>query len=53
MALSKIDTAAIAADAVDASALDLSDNYAFTGTVSGTNDTQGLVGRYLQTPQSR
>lgn len=46
MALSKIDTAAIAADAVDASALDLSDNYAFTGTLSG-------VGKVLQVKQAR
>ena len=38
MALSKIDTAAIAADAVDASALDLSDDYTFTGTVSGAGN---------------
>ena len=35
MALSKIDTAAIAADAVDNTILDLTDTYAFTGTVTG------------------
>lgn len=35
MALSKIDTAALAADAVDNTILDLTDNYALTGTVTG------------------
>lgn len=37
MALSKIDTASIAADAVDNTILDLSANYAFTGTVTGAS----------------
>lgn len=41
MALSKIKTASITADAVDNTILDLTDNYAFTGTVSG-------VGKILQ-----
>ena len=35
MALSKIDTAGLAASAVDNTILDLAANYAFTGTVSG------------------
>ena len=35
MALSVIKTASIAADAVDNTILDLSDNYAFTGTITG------------------
>lgn len=35
MALSKIDTAGLVADAVDNTILDLAGNYAFTGTVSG------------------
>lgn len=35
MALSKIDTAGLAADAVDNTILDLTDNYTFTGTVNG------------------
>jgi len=36
MALSKIDTNAIADDAVDNTKLDLTSNYAFTGTITGT-----------------
>ena len=35
MALSKINTPALVADAVDNTILDLADNFAFTGTVSG------------------
>ena len=35
MALSKIDTAGLVADAVDNTILDLAGNYAFTGTVTG------------------
>ena len=35
MALSKINTASLAADSVDNTILDLTDNYAFTGTISG------------------
>jgi hypothetical protein len=41
MALSKIDTKAIADDAVDNTKLDLADNYAFTGTVTGAGITAG------------
>ena len=37
MALSKIDTNAIADDAVDNTKLDLASNYAFTGTVTGAS----------------
>ena len=35
MPISKIDTPALKADAVDNTILDLASNYAFTGTVSG------------------
>ncbi len=35
MALSKIDTPALAADAVDNTILDLASNFAFTGTITG------------------
>jgi len=38
MAISKIDTAGLAADAVDNTILDLAGNYSFTGTVSGAGD---------------
>ena len=41
MALSKIDTKAIADDAVDNTKLDLADNYAFSGTVTGVGITAG------------
>ena len=42
MALSKIDTAGLAADAVDNTILDLTSNYAFTGTITGAGGyTQG------------
>ena len=41
MALSKIDTKAIVDDAVDNTKLDLADNYAFTGTVTGAGITAG------------
>ena len=37
MALTKLPTAALADNAVDSSKLDLADNYAFTGTVTGTS----------------
>lgn len=40
MALSKIDTPALVADAVDNTILDVADNFAFTGTVTGVG---GLV----------
>jgi len=39
MALSKIDTNAIADDAVDNTKLDLASNYAFTGTVTGAGES--------------
>lgn len=38
MALSKIDTAGLVADAVDNTILDLAGNYAFTGTVTGAGE---------------
>lgn len=42
MALSKIDTAGLVADAVDNTILDLADNFAFTGAVTGAGGyTQG------------
>jgi len=42
MALSKIDTAGLAADAVDNTILDLTSNFAFTGTITGAGGyTQG------------
>jgi hypothetical protein len=42
MALSKIDTAGLVADAVDNTILDLTSNFAFTGTVTGAGGyTQG------------
>jgi hypothetical protein len=47
MALSKIDTAGLAADAVDNTILDLAGNYAFTGTVTGA----GAAG-YTKTAQT-
>lgn len=37
MALSKIDTAGLAADAVDNTILDLADTFAFTGTITGVS----------------
>ena len=43
MALSKINTGGLAADAVDNTILDLADNFAFTGTVTGAGGTPGLV----------
>ena len=47
MALSKIDTNAIADDAVDNTKLDLASNYAFTGTVTGAgeNNTPLFIAR--------
>ena len=49
MALSKIDTAGLAADAVDNTILDLAGNYAFTGTVTGAG-SEGLV--HLETQET-
>jgi len=43
MALTKVRTGGITADAVDNTILKLDDNFAFSGTVSGTNDTNHLV----------
>lgn len=39
MALSKINTGGLVADAVDNTILDLADDYAFTGTVTGAGGT--------------
>lgn len=47
MALSKIDTAGLVADAVDNTILDLAGNYAFTGTVTGAGG-----GKVLQVVQT-
>jgi hypothetical protein len=44
MALSKIDTPALVADAVDNTILDVADNFAFSGTVTGA----GVSGKVLQ-----
>ena len=41
MAIIKIDTNAIANDAIDNTKLDLADNYAFTGTITGAGITAG------------
>jgi len=43
VALSKIITNSIADDAVDATKFDETDNYTFTGTVSGAGDVSNLV----------
>jgi len=43
MALTTLPTAALANDAVDNTKLNLADNYAFTGTVSGTNGAWNLI----------
>jgi hypothetical protein len=43
MALTTLPTAALANDAVDNTKLDLADNYAFTGTVSGTPQGMTLI----------
>ena len=48
MALSKIKTASITADAVDNTILDLTDNYAFTGTVTGAGGGKILQVKYTQ-----
>jgi len=47
MALSKIITGSIANDAVDDTKLDLTDDYAFTGTVTGAGG--GKIGQVIQT----
>jgi len=49
MALSKIDTPALEADSVGNTILNLSENYAFTGTVSGTPSGYKLLGRSVIT----
>jgi len=49
MALSKIDTPALVADAVDNTILDVADDFAFTGTVTGAGGTPGLVHLSTQT----
>tara|TARA_E500000318_G_scaffold89254_2_gene86777 strand:+ start:178 stop:744 length:567 start_codon:yes stop_codon:yes gene_type:complete len=43
MALSKINTAGLAADSVDNTILDLTSNFAFTGTVSGAGGTSVAI----------
>jgi len=43
MALSKINTGGLAADAVDNTILDLADNFAFTGTVTGAGSVLQVV----------
>lgn len=43
MALSKIDTPALVADAVDNTILDVADNFAFTGTVTGAGIASPLA----------
>ena len=43
MALTTLPTAALADDAVDNTKLDLADNFAFTGTVTGAGDVSNLV----------
>ena len=47
MPISKIDTPALKADAVDNTILDLASNYAFTGTVSGAGG--GKIAQVVQT----
>ena len=51
MALSKIDTNAIADDAIDNTKLDLASNYAFTGTVTGTPDNTPAFEAYPSSGQ--
>ena len=51
MALSKIDTNAIADDAVDNTKLDLASNYAFTGTVTGAGENN-INSFFAHTPAS-
>ena len=43
MALSKIDTGGLVADAVDNTILDLADDYSFTGTISGAGGTSVAI----------
>lgn len=43
MAISKIDTAGLAADAVDNTILDLAGNYSFSGTVTGAGDEAKIL----------
>ena len=49
MALSKIDTPALEADAVDNTILDVASDFAFSGTVTGA----GVSGKVLQVVQTR
>jgi hypothetical protein len=49
MALTKVLTGGIKADAVDNTILKLDDNFAFTGTVSGAGDTSDFVKLYQNT----
>ena len=49
MPFTKIDTPSLQADAVDNTILDLSSNFAFTGTVTGTPSGMTLVGQSVDT----
>jgi hypothetical protein len=50
MALSKIDTAGLAADAVDNTIVDLADNYTYSGSVAVPGHVVQVVSNNLQTP---
>ena len=50
MAISKIDTAGLAADAVDNTILDLASNFAFTGTITGAGDPAKILQIVHATP---
>ena len=52
MALSKIDTPALVADAVDNTILDVADNFAFTGTVTGAGIASPLATNITYTTQN-
>lgn len=50
MAISKIDTAGLAADSVDNTILDLTSNFAFTGTITGAGDPAKVLQIVHATP---
>jgi len=52
MALTTLPTAALANDAVDNTKLDLADNYAFTGTVTGASDFEKITETVLTSDAS-
>ncbi len=52
MALSKIDTPALVADAVDNTILDVADNFAFTGTVTGAGIASPLATNITYTTEN-